>query len=451
VTHQQMERLWSFVRDAQAEKTRPWQPGETSRPVTFVTDHLAKEGWKLGWLLVAAYREQHPALFRSYSETDLHVQSLDLLSEAEQPPTLDDLVRALAAKAAEDEGTWLIDVPLANIKMDRRWAPAGSTALVRQAWNNNWKPGEQRSLVAENDADDEFAIFQHLKDRPSPITRFYMLGDAIDDTKRTASLTLIQDGRRQIAVEQATAKAHYALATWWILSPGDWQERPPIVGTWAPQPDQWEEPPHKRYDPDQWISKERRHNGAIYMYEPYALPADDILAAPFAAFQKITLRPAQALLGSTAALYRCEVGSDLTLSERISEVARAIERLCEPANGGQVWKRWSRLSAHFKVWSTLGANRGYSPSRAKELQQRLRNARNISTHGADAALIDLGWTAGNRHLMHGHTALADDLALAALYRDLRPMVAVVGEALQATWHAMLDSNFSEEAFERLFA
>jgi hypothetical protein len=83
MTHEDMERLWRLVQDAKAEKTRPFAPEETSRPVTFITDHLAQEGWELGWRLVIAYGEGHPELFLSYSQNALHVESLELLESAE--------------------------------------------------------------------------------------------------------------------------------------------------------------------------------------------------------------------------------------------------------------------------------------------------------------------------------------------------------------------------------
>src|ERR1700710_1986883 len=144
MTHEEMERLWRLVQDAKAEKTRPFEPGETSRPVTSITDHLVQEGWELGWRLVIAYREGHPELFLNYSQNALHGESLRLLESAEQPLTTDEVASALKEKAAEDESTWLVDVPLANVKMAAAWAPAGETAIVRRAWDVDWKPGQPR-------------------------------------------------------------------------------------------------------------------------------------------------------------------------------------------------------------------------------------------------------------------------------------------------------------------
>jgi hypothetical protein len=145
------------------------------------------------------------------------------------------------------------------------------------------------------------------------------------------------------------------------------------------------------------------------------------------------------------------VGSGLTLSERISEITRAIERLCEPPTGKSAWDRWDRLAGRFDVWAGLQQNRGYSPEHTRQLQERLRRARNIGTHGADAALIDLGWSAGDRPMKFGQLAAANDLALAALYRDLQPMVSAVALTLDAAWREMLAAEFDDQVFEALFS
>jgi hypothetical protein len=169
----------------------------------------------------------------------------------------------------------------------------------------------------------------------------------------------------------------------------------------------------------------------MHLYEPYTLPEETVLAAPFLAFEALDRRCAQALLSSTGTLYRCEVGSGLTLSDRISEITRAIERLCESPSGASAWGRWDRLAAHFDVWSGLERNRGYSPEHTRELQRRLRRARNIGTHGADAALIDLGWSAGDRPMKFGQPATADDLALLpARIFECRSRACSIGRALR---------------------
>jgi hypothetical protein len=452
MTNRELQRLHEVVAEAQAEKDRPWEPGEESRPVTFVTDHLSEEGWKLGWRLVGAYRDKHPELFRAYGERELHMESLDLLVEADRTPTIKRLAAALGAKAADEDGTWLISVPLANIQMDRAWAPAGSTAVVRRAWDLDWTPDEPRRFVANNeDVEADLAVYRHLKDRPSAPTRFFRFSDGrVEDTKITAGLGVLQGGARRVAVERAEAKAHYAVAVWWLLSPGESSELLPGLAVWSPQPDHRHQPEHRRFEPDPFATKDRRH-GSTFHYDAYQLPGDDVLEAPFRAFDALSQRSAQALLSSAAALYSAESASPGRLAESILDVRRAVECLCVPADGTDHDRRWKRIARRSEAWALIENNRAYSPETVTRLQQRLKNARDIGTHGADSALIDLGWTDQDRALLGGRTALAGDLVLTALYRDLQPMMAAVAAALRHAWREMLARDFHDSAFESLFA
>jgi hypothetical protein len=452
MTSKEMARLYELVLAAQAAVTRPWEPGETSRPVTFLTDHLAEEGWKLGWRLVAALREAHAELFRFYGEQDLHLAALDLVRDADDVPSIDDLARALSAKGADENASWIVEVPLANVSMDREWAPAGPTAAVRRAWDVDSPPDAERRRLGgtEDDARAEFAVFHHLHDRLGPPTRFLRSEEGTEDTTHTASLLTIEEGPRRLAVETAQARAHYVVATWSLLAPPEPTHLFPELAVWSPQPNQWEEPPHKRYEPKAWITRERRHAG-IWHWAPYPLPDDSVLAAPFEAFAALERRSAQALLSGASALYAAERGSRAQLSEHILDVRRALECLCEPADGKSPDPRWENLASHFDVWTRVEEQRSYTPERVADLQDRLRNARNIGMHGADAVLIDLGWATGDRTLKYGRTARASDLAYTALYRDLGPMAFAVSEALRAAWKEMRAADFDDAAFEKLFS
>lgn len=184
---------------------------------------------------------------------------------------------------------------------------------------------------------------------------------------------------------------------------------------------------------------------------PYTLPADDVLVAPFEAFAKLSSRPAQALLTATAALYAAGRGSRAQIADQVREARRSIECLCEPvqnSNAGSARQRWDCLAKRLDIWRHVAEARAYTPAEIDEVQSRLINARNIGTHGADAALLDLGWTAGDRPLRYG-LAAATDLSLAALSRDLNPMLFAIGEALRGAWKEMRVADFDEGAFEML--
>jgi len=456
MTPQEIAELHRLVRKADVFANRPLKKGENSRPITFFTHHLPDEGWRLGWLLVGVLRAEHPQLFLFYDEQALHYEALEVLVAANSVPSIDQLAEALAASAQSEEGSWLISVPLANAALDRPWAPAGPNAALRRAagWQHPGTAEQQESAEHER-AETEFAIHRHMHDRLTPTVRHLRFGDGHEvDTKRLVCMLLIEEGPRRMATRQARAKAHYALATWSILAPPEAWHLLPDLGSWFPQPDVHQALEYKKLEPEQWISRETREGGSYREWAPYTLPADDVLAAPFEAFAKLDNRPAQALLTATAALYAAGRGSRAQIADQVREARRSIECLCEPvenSNTGSARERWERLAKRLDVWRHVAEARAYTPAEIGELQSRLINARNIGTHGADAALLDLGWTAGDRSLKFGHLAVATDLSLAALSRDLSPMLFAVGEALRGTWDAMLTTDFDEGAFEALFA
>jgi len=456
MTARQLRRLHELVHAAQAIAKRPFAEGETSRPIEFFTDHLPEEGWHLGWILVSAIRAQHAELFGFYDEQRLHQAGLDYVLAASSPPSLSKVIRAVQAEAESETGDWLVSIPIANASLDRPWAPAGPAAALRRThgWRQPTTP-EQEEMDAAEDVSGEFAVFKHLGDRLTQGVRMLRVAPDIEiDTKRLVTLFVVETGARPMAVRQARAKAHYAMATWSVLAPPERWHLLPDLATWFPQPDIHHELEHKRLEPGEWIGKERREGYRLRQYAPYELPDDGILAAPFEAFAKLDRRPAQALLTATAALYAAGRGSRSQTSAQVREVRRSIECLCEPAPGsktGSARKRWKRLSRRCDVWKRVADARAYTPQAIGELQNRLINARNIGTHGADAALLDLGWAAGDRPLLGGKVAEDTDLSLAALNRDLSPALFAVGEALRAVWSEMRARDFDEEEFEKLFA
>jgi hypothetical protein len=123
MTTQQLRHLHELVHAAQAVADRPWEPGETSRPITFFTDHLRDEGWRLGRSLVASLRERHADLFRYYGEATLHRSALELLLAADAPLSVDEIalnVRRRRGSSGREQGAG-----------DRHDAPTVSRCLPR--------------------------------------------------------------------------------------------------------------------------------------------------------------------------------------------------------------------------------------------------------------------------------------------------------------------------------
>src|SRR5689334_16906431 len=104
MTAEELDRLHRLVHDAQAVVDRPWARGEESRPIEFFTDHLADDGWRLGWTLVAALRGAAPELFAHYDEERLHRAALDFILASSAPPSLPQVVVALRTEATDTAG-----------------------------------------------------------------------------------------------------------------------------------------------------------------------------------------------------------------------------------------------------------------------------------------------------------------------------------------------------------
>jgi hypothetical protein len=221
MTARQLRRLHELVHQAQAIATRPFDEGETSRPIEFFTHHLPDEGWRLGWVLVGAIRAKHPELFGFYDEQRLHQTALDFLLAATSPPSLSKVAAAVQAEAESENGDWLVSIPIVNASLDRPWAPAGPTAALRRTHGWRHHPTTKQQQGDANEAiSAEFEVFDHLGDRLTPTVRVIRFDDTTEvDTKRLVSLFVVEEGSRQMAVQQARAKAHYAIATWSVLAP----------------------------------------------------------------------------------------------------------------------------------------------------------------------------------------------------------------------------------------
>ena len=451
-TDDQLARLHALVNAAQAVVERPFEPGETSRPIELFDAHLTDEGWHLGWSAVHALRRDHADLFALYDEVQLHRQALEFIRSCDSPPSLEEIADALRA-AGTDERHWMIQIPLANVIMDRPWAPAGASAAVLRAVDTtargetgNGEAFEEGSTAASS------GVYEHLGDRLGGVARTLRReGGVVTDTRRTASLLIVEDGPERMAYERARAKAHYAIATWSVLEPPAEGHLLPDISVWTPQPSMLYTSPRKPLEQGEWIVKERSTLGRYREFAPYDLPSDEVLAAPFEAFEHLDRRCAQALLSGTAAWFAAGRASRLLLSQRVREVRAAVECLCDPGPGQRgARERWAALTGRLGVWDRLTVVRAYSDEDLSELQDRLVNARNISTHGADVSLIDLGWRGGDRPLVRS-VAPATDLEISALHRDLGAMLFAVGEALRGVWHEVRASGFDDSAFEGLFS
>jgi hypothetical protein len=433
---------------ARTELEAPPKPGET-KPILPITEYFVDEDWEGVWEVVRAIRRDHPAAFARFPETTIAGLIIDELAVAEEVPTLDQLVARLH-ELADSEGPWLVSTPLVHITLP---VPAIKLAddvvLLRAELGTEWM--DER--FGGSDDNSEFEVHRMLGDRISRPTRWVKFSDGSRiDTHRGATLLTVEEGVIGLALPRARAKAQYAIAIWTVLSPPEERQLLPDLGIWVPQPHlQW----RQRYKPrerDAWIARERTRGGGIYHWSEYPAPDADLLRVPFEAMEVLDRRCAQALLSASLAVLQASRASRSPLSEQLRNIHAAVEALCEPAPGAPgAHGRWRRLADRIDVWREL-AKRGYEEADVHAFQERLNIARNVATHGSDAALLDLGYPAeAERALPRGHTARGEDLAFSAVNADLAPLRFAVRFAIRGLLHRIRASGWDDESLEQEFA
>ncbi len=441
--------LKEAVDRARGEYMRLPAEGETKRILPLQL-YMEESEWELVWEAVRALRREHPGVFIQFQETTLANLMIDELGDLESAPTLEELAERLR-EIAESEGPWLVSTPLTNIAVPEPAIQlADDVVLWRAVHGTEWM--NERFGAGEDD-DSEFTVHDLLGDRLPRVTRWLRFAETEPiDTGVGAQLLTIEEGTGVLALARARAKAQYALAVWSILAPPEEWKLLPDLGIWVQQPSIQLGQRFKLREHEKWIPRERVKGNSIRFWGDYEAPSADVLRTPFEAIDNLERRCSQALLSAALARSQASRASRFVLTERARSIHVAIECLCEPAPGRSgAYHRWEIVAQRFGVWGELG-KRGYDPQDALEVQQRLMNARNVAAHGADAALIDLGYPEAQQRKMQGKNryALGQDLAIAAVQADLTPLIYAVGYVLKELFLLMRDNNWDDTLFEAQF-
>lgn len=442
--------LKTRVDRARAESEAPIPPGQDSKPILPLTEYLGDEDWSALWEAVRELRRTHPDVFNLFQEEVLARTLVFVLADLDAQPDLTELAERLREMAAT-EGPWLVSTPLVNLEMNE---PA---LMVRDG------VALQRALSSRDPDDEEYnrevearlTVLDDLGDYLSPPLRWIDSGDGVHplDTSRSAALVTVEPGSLALAHSRARAKALHALAIWSILSPPGDFELLPDIGIQCPQPFLFIEQHSKRFEPDVPITRRRQRPGRLVHRSPFPLPEPELLPIPFDAIDLVReRRSAQALLSASWAYFQAARGTRSLLSERLRHLLVAVETLGEPAPGKQMrWSRWRQIRDRFEVHQALKV-RGHSRGEIKRAEKRLKQARNIATHGADAALIDLGFPpGGQRELLHGSMMPTNDLGFAALNADLSALLFAVRLVLDGALRAAAANGWDDEEFEQQFS
>lgn len=445
--------LKSHVDQARVEYAEPPPPGET-RPLIPVSELLTEEGWAEVWTVVRQLRREHGAVFNLFPEITAALNVIDIVGDSDGVPTLADIADGLE-QLADQEGPWVVSVPLTNLEMkiEEPVVKIDDETVLWRAYLGDEVHARLDPKAREIDEDSAFEVFHLLGEHVQRASRFLTYGGTGEeiDTRRAATIFSVEAGTAGVAVPQAAAKAAYAIAVWVILAPPERGRAMPDLAIWSPQPYIRQSPQYKAREPGAWPARERTQGGAFFDHRGYEIADETILRMPFQAFAARERRSAQALLSASLALQSASRGSRYQLSERLRNVLAAIETLCESAPGAHdASSRWAKLVGRYNVEDEL-AKRGHEEGDSEKVGRRLRQARNVAAHGADAALIDLGWPPGvDRQMARKAAIRSEDLAISALHADLSALMHGVSLVLSEMWPTVAASDFDDAQFESLF-
>lgn len=440
--------LIAAVRRAQEEQYRPPAPGEGPRTVLPLTAYLGDKGEKIAWKTIAEFKRREPALYNRFlGEHALREMLVTVVAESEQELSFQEIAAELGERA-DSASEWLIAIPLANAL-----APEPYTTIAEGIGIGRTDPGVGRPEPEEQPG--PFQMYRELGDRITHGERWLPESAPIGavDTRRTATLFLAEPGTETYALSVARSKARLALALWCLSKPPDWRMSWPTVGDWGPRPYLSFDVVHKIKEFEQWPQRERERGRGIVEYSEYELPAERVaLAAPFEILALAHERlGARAVASAAWALYVSERNpADLERTDKLLYLSAAIESICDiGADPENPDNRWGRLSERYGVWKDLTHH--YSQLELKEAKRLASDIRNITAHGSDDVLVNLGYPPeATRPMPRGRTLTGEQLALARAAAVLPILGVAVRGVIEKVAEEGSEHEWSDDWFTGLF-
>jgi len=287
-------------------------------------------------------------------------------------------------------------------------------ALGMSVQDPDWTP------VANKDPrQDPFAMFNGLQDRIDAGVRWTtgIKHPERLDTRMTAKLLLVESGTERAAIVRAVTRTRLALAVWCLLDPPDETMVWPMVGEWLPGSFLRAGIVHKPYEPGAWTGATSASGRSLTEYQEYTLTMDPLkLAAPFSMMRLAeTMHAPRAALSGAWQLHLAErQPRDLERTDDLVHLHTAIDALCDVGLGPtdfETKKRWKVLAERFGAWTSLGS--AYRASDIAAAQQLGRDLRDITQHGSDDVLVNLGYPEERVRQVQGKRELTgQQLALA---------------------------------------
>jgi hypothetical protein len=441
-----------------ASRTPP-TPDATSWPATLPRAHLRREDWFRVWDVVRYLRREQRDTYNAFvQERTVADFIVDYLTDAPKDVTIDDVVADLRARVAREK-SWLVEMPIMNLRPPREAVALGEHAmLVRTDWTRRAGPRFGSYLQ------DVWAVTRHLRDELTPRDRWLRasLAREVDlDTRKTASLLLVEEGTEEVAISLAESRARLAVAMWCLLTPPRSRYTPnplwPTVGRWTPAAHVEFGLQRKLYEPGDGFrrGRARRRGNWTTSHGEYRLTRSDAyLNAPFVAMTRARRGNdcALALLSAARSLYLAErVPNGLDRTERVMFAWRAKEALSHRRGQGKSSERWQRLVANLRLRSELQA-RGYEANEIDDAFELVESLRDLTTHLADDVLVNLGYPEQvSTHLTRGRVLDADSLSLARVAADWPVILETVRLAARRLAKGALRNAWSEKWFHSRFA
>lgn len=444
--------LNSAVERAVAERYRPSHPGEGPRQIFPLVEYLDEPGERAAWKTVSSLREHEPALYNRFiGERYLRDLVVDVVAEHDGPIDFQQLVAEIA-RTADEAGEWLVAVPLANLLVPDGYVlvQEGSVALGMSVQTPDW------TMWATGGHVDSLQMFRDLYDHLDAGQRWYRESDPLGrlDTRLTAKLFLVQPGTRTAALSMATTRARLALAIWCLLDPPAAATGWPTLGDWLPRPFLANGTVHKLYERDKFVGSARTDGRWVRQYAEYAVTENlTKLAAPFEMMRLAdTILAPRAVASAAWALHLAErEPNDLERTDELVHLRTAIEAICDTGEGpgGGAEKRWARITERFGIWKSM---RGvYGQRELEDVKQLARDLRNITQHGSDDILVNLGYPPeAIRPLQGGRTITGEQLGLAHAAAALPVLRHAVREVVRRLAKDGIENGWDDARFRSQF-
>jgi hypothetical protein len=450
-----LQGLNAGVKRARSERDRPLAADEGPRPVLPLVEYLDERGERAIWRAVAELGQREPGLYNRFvGERYLRDLIVDVTAEHDGPIDFPCLLEEVE-RQAENVAQWLIAVPLANLLVPSGFllVKEDLAALITSVQDPDWTPHGSNDPQS-----DPFAMFRGLKDRLDGGVRWEREQGHRGrlDTRMTAKLVAVESGTETAALSVAVTRARLALAIWCLLDPPDPTTLWPTTGEWLPRAYVEAGIVHKPYEAGKWTGGTSPTGRWTTEFRAYTITDDPKkLAAPFEMMRlSETMIAPRAVASAAWALHLAErQPNDLERTDEVVHLRGAIEALCDAGRGPDdkdAEKRWGRITKRFGVWDAMTGL--YGRRELKDAQQLARDLRNITQHGSDDILVNLGYPTGAlRRVQGGRTLTSEELGLAraaAALPVLREAVRTVIRRLAITGIA---DGWDDERFSQEFA